>query len=84
MTLTNHTGECRREVRLTDAYKIHHDKVIIDRSTVETGSFNFTKAAEYSNSENALVLNDMPQVASVYLEHWQSRWETGRDWKSTY
>lgn len=73
------------EVRLTDAYKIHHDKVIIvDQKTVETGSFNFTKAAEYKNSENALVLNDMPQVASVYLEHWQSRWETGRAWKSSY
>ena len=73
------------KVRLTDAYKIHHDKVIIiDQNTVETGSFNFTKAAEYTNSENALVLNDMPQVASVYLEHWKSRWDTGRDWKSTY
>lgn len=72
-------------VRLTDAYKIHHDKVIIiDQNTVETGSFNFSKAAEYSNSENVLVLNDMPQVASVYLEHWQSRWDTGREWKSTY
>lgn len=46
--------------------------------------YNYTKAAEYSNSENVLVLNDMPQVASVYLEHWQSRWDTGRDWKSTY
>ncbi|MCD5739059.1 phospholipase D-like domain-containing protein [Klebsiella pneumoniae] len=85
MTLTNILVNAGVKVRLTDAYKIHHDKVIIiDRSTVETGSFNFTKAAEYSNSENALVLNDMPQVASVYLEHWQSRWETGRDWKSTY
>lgn len=85
MTLTNILVNAGVKVCLTDAYKIHHDKVIIiDRSTVETGSFNFTKAAEYSNSENALVLNDMPQVASVYLEHWQSRWETGRDWKSTY
>ncbi|WP_409033435.1 phospholipase D-like domain-containing protein, partial [Klebsiella pneumoniae] len=44
MTLTNILVNAGVKVRLTDAYKIHHDKVIIiDRSTVETGSFNFTK-----------------------------------------
>ncbi|WP_324170337.1 phospholipase D-like domain-containing protein [Klebsiella pneumoniae] len=58
------------KVRLTDAYKIHHDKVIIiDQNTVETGSFNFTKAAEYTNSENALVLNDATGGQRL-SEHW--------------
>lgn len=72
-------------VRTTDTYKIHHDKIlIIDSNTVETGSFNYTKAAEESNSENAVVLQDMPEVANVYLKHWTSRWETGQDWHSTY
>ncbi|WP_322746210.1 phospholipase D-like domain-containing protein [Rouxiella badensis] len=72
-------------VRTTDAYKIHHDKILIaDGNTVETGSFNYTKAAEESNSENAVVLQDMPGVADIYLKHWASRWETGKDWHSTY
>ncbi|WP_240514432.1 phospholipase D-like domain-containing protein, partial [Enterobacter hormaechei] len=45
MTLTNILVNAGVKVRLTDAYKIHHDKVIIiDRSTVETGSFNFRLA----------------------------------------
>lgn len=72
-------------VRTTDDYKIHHDKILIaDGNTVETGSFNYTKAAEESNSENAVVLHDMPGVAEIYLKHWASRWETGKDWHSTY
>lgn len=72
-------------VRTTTAYKIHHDKTIItDGQNVETGSFNFTKAAETANSENALLLLDMPEVARVYLKHWQSRWDKGEVWTSTY
>lgn len=73
------------KLRTTDAYKIHHDKIlIVDNSTVETGSFNYTKAAEYENSENAVVMQDMPGVAAIYLKHWASRWDTGKDWASTY
>ncbi|EAX1763372.1 phospholipase D family protein, partial [Salmonella enterica] len=25
-----------------------------------------------------------PELAQQYLQHWQSRWQAGRDWKSTY
>lgn len=72
-------------VRTTDTYKIHHDKIlIVDSNKVETGSFNYTKAAEESNSENAVVLQEMPGVADIYLQHWASRWETGKDWHSMY
>jgi len=54
-------------------HAIAHNKVIvIDNSTVITGSFNFTKAAEESNAENLLILRS-PQIASRYtasfLEH---------------
>lgn len=54
-------------------HAIAHNKVIvIDNSTVITGSFNFTKAAEESNAENLLILR-APQLASRYtasfLEH---------------
>ena len=45
--------------------------------TVETGSFNFTKAAETKNSENAVVIWNIPKLAESFLEHWQDRWNRG-------
>lgn len=27
-----------------------------------------------TNSENVLVVHEMPEVANAYLAHWQSRW----------
>ncbi|MGP0897156.1 phospholipase D-like domain-containing protein, partial [Serratia sp. CY83726] len=72
-------------VRTVDNFKIMHDKLIItDQVNVETGSFNFSRAAARSNSENALVLRDMPGVAQTYLTHWQSRWDIGKEWRSSY
>lgn len=73
------------EVRTVDNYRIMHDKVaIIDDVTVQTGSFNYTRAAQRSNSENVVVMWRMPEVAQVYLEHWQSRWLQGQAWQSSY
>lgn len=61
-----------------------HDKIIIsDNQTVESGSYNYTSAAT-RNSENALVLHDVPELAQTYLTHWQSRWDMGTDWQSSY
>jgi len=55
-------------------YPIHHDKyIVVDQAHVETGSFNFSNAAEFGNSENVLVLWNSPQVARAYLAHWASR-----------
>lgn len=72
-------------VRTVSQFKIMHDKVIItDGRNVETGSFNFTRAAALSNSENALVIRDYPVLANIYLQHWQSRWELGKDWNPSY
>lgn len=72
-------------VRTNDRYAIMHDKVIIvDGKTVETGSFNYTRAGARKNSENVLVIREMPEIASRYLAHWQSRWSQGTDWKPMY
>ncbi len=57
---------------------------LVDNVTVETGSFNFTKAAETKNSENAVVIWNMPKLAESFLEHWQDRWNQGRDYRSSY
>ncbi|WP_419773126.1 phospholipase D family protein [Klebsiella aerogenes] len=72
-------------VRTVSQFKIMHDKVIItDGRNVETGSFNFSRAAARNNSENALVIRDYPVLAESYLQHWQSRWEMGNNWKGAY
>jgi phosphatidylserine/phosphatidylglycerophosphate/cardiolipin synthase-like enzyme len=50
---------------------IAHNKImIIDRETVITGSFNFTRAAEESNAENLLIIRSK-ELAKEYLENWE-------------
>lgn len=52
---------------------IAHNKVmIIDSKTVITGSFNFTKAAQFKNAENLLVIHDK-DIALQYAKNWLSR-----------
>ncbi|MEW6678087.1 MAG: phospholipase D family protein [Pseudomonadota bacterium] len=53
-----------------------HDKVmVIDADTpqavVITGSFNFTHAAQFRNSENLLVLRGNPLLARAYAANWR-------------
>ncbi len=58
-------------VRIDVAHAIAHNKVIvIDGSTVITGSFNFTRAAQEKNAENLLVIHD-PALAARYAQNWQ-------------
>ncbi|UZB34965.1 phospholipase D family nuclease [Erwinia amylovora] len=72
-------------LRTNGQYKIMHDKVIItDGQNVQLGSYNYTRSAAESNSENALVVREVPALAQTYLAHWQSRWDGGKDWQSTY
>lgn len=66
------------ELRTNDHFHIHHDKtIIVDGKIVETGSFNFAPSAETLNSENVVVIRDMPDVVRQYIAHWQSRWDIG-------
>src|ERR1039457_3297514 len=52
-------------------HAIAHNKImIIDGHTILTGSFNFTKAAEDSNAENLLVIQDT-NLAAKYAANWQ-------------
>ncbi|HTR44450.1 MAG TPA: phospholipase D-like domain-containing protein, partial [Thermodesulfovibrionales bacterium] len=50
-------------------HAIAHNKVmIIDKETVITGSFNFTKAAEERNAENLLILKNKVRIPG-HVEH---------------
>jgi phosphatidylserine/phosphatidylglycerophosphate/cardiolipin synthase-like enzyme len=56
-------------------HAIAHNKImIIDRETVITGSFNFTKAAEEKNAENLLILKNK-ELAGIYLRNWEQHRE---------
>jgi phosphatidylserine/phosphatidylglycerophosphate/cardiolipin synthase-like enzyme len=71
--------------RTISVYAIHHDKYLIsDGVTVQNGSFNYSKAAASSNSENVLVAWNNPDLARTFQKHWDSRWSQGVDYKSAY
>jgi phosphatidylserine/phosphatidylglycerophosphate/cardiolipin synthase-like enzyme len=44
----------------------HNKVVVIDNSTVITGSFNFTEQAEKANAENLLVITGNQKLAAAY------------------
>ena len=59
-------------VAIDDNHAIAHNKVIvIDGARVITGSFNFTTAAEKSNAENLLVIDDA-ELAAKYTANWKN------------
>lgn len=61
---------------------IAHNKVmVIDQTQVITGSFNFTKAAQFNNAENLLIINDAG-LAKKYLQNWQSRQQVSKPYNS--
>jgi len=48
--------------------------MVIDRSTLETGSFNYSAAAESKNAENVIVLRGVPEIAKTYAIEWSKLW----------
>lgn len=63
------------EVLVDDKHKIAHNKIIIiDRQIVITGSYNFTKSAEFDNAENLLIL-DNKELANIYLQNFAAHRE---------
>jgi phosphatidylserine/phosphatidylglycerophosphate/cardiolipin synthase-like enzyme len=60
---------------IDDKHAIAHNKImIIDRETVITGSFNFTKAAEEKNAENLLIIRNK-DLAGIYIKNWEKHKE---------
>jgi phosphatidylserine/phosphatidylglycerophosphate/cardiolipin synthase-like enzyme len=43
--------------------------IVIDSTTVITGSFNFTKAAAARHAENLLVLKEAPELVQAYEQN---------------
>jgi phosphatidylserine/phosphatidylglycerophosphate/cardiolipin synthase-like enzyme len=59
-------------VYVDSKHAIAHNKImIIDRSILITGSFNFTKAAEENNAENLLILKGKKPLVERYIENFE-------------
>ena len=59
-------------VTIDDKHAISHSKIfVIDRQTLITGSFNFTKAAEEKNAENLLILKGNKALIDQYLQNFE-------------
>lgn len=69
-------------VRIDDDFAIAHSKImILDDENIVTGSFNFTKAAEERNAENVLVIRGNKELAKLYMQNWQWRWDASEAYK---
>lgn len=56
---------------IDDLHTVANNKVIlIDDTTLLTGSYNFTRAAEASNAENLLIITGMPDLMKAYAENY--------------
>jgi len=61
---------------IDDTHAIAHNKImIIDRTTLITGSFNFTKAAEERNAENLLVMKGNKSLVERYRNNFNEHKE---------
>jgi len=66
------------------AHSIAHNKVIvIDRETVITGSFNFTRAAEEKNAENLLIIKSK-ELAKPYIDNWNQHQGHSESFQARY
>lgn len=69
---------------IDDNHAIAHNKVIvIDRETVITGSFNFTKAAEERNAENLIIVRSR-ELARLYIENWMKHRDHSERYRGRY
>lgn len=71
-------------VLIDDSHKIAHNKIIIiDRSTLITGSFNFSKSAEHQNAENLLVLKGNQALTDRYIQNYNDHKSHGVPYEFT-
>jgi phosphatidylserine/phosphatidylglycerophosphate/cardiolipin synthase-like enzyme len=65
-------------------HAIAHNKImIIDQSTVITGSFNFTKAAEEKNAENLIIIKSR-ELTGIYIDNWNKHREHSEPYEARY
>jgi phosphatidylserine/phosphatidylglycerophosphate/cardiolipin synthase-like enzyme len=69
-------------VFIDDKHRIAHNKIIlIDETTIITGSFNFTKAAEENNAENLLIIEGKPRLMAAYQKNFKEHREHSHEYE---
>ena len=82
---TTYLANNHLQVKLDGNYPIfHHKFMVIDGTTLETGSFNYSAAAANKNAENVLVLWNVPDIAASYDKTWQSLWNEAQPLAAKY
>ena len=72
--LMRDAGLANVEVRLDgNPALLHHKVIIVDRTTVIFGSFNFSASANRNNDENIIVVNDAT-FAGYFVQEFEQRW----------
>lgn len=66
-----------RTVSLGKEALMHHKFMVIDDRYVQTGSFNYTRAAAQRNAENVLRIDDR-DIAREYSKEWSRLWHLGK------
>ncbi len=62
-------------------HAIAHNKImLIDGTTIITGSFNFTNQAENSNAENLLIIKDKAGLYTAYEKNFKSHLDHSDKW----
>jgi phosphatidylserine/phosphatidylglycerophosphate/cardiolipin synthase-like enzyme len=51
-------------------YVMHHKVIVLDERIVAFGSFNFSDAADHSNDENLLIVEDA-SLARAFLDEYE-------------
>lgn len=68
-----------------DHTSAHSKVMLIDagspETTLITGSFNFTQAAQYKNAENVLVIRGNAALTALYLKNWQRHYEHSQPYR---
>ncbi|EIF9058732.1 phospholipase D family protein [Salmonella enterica] len=63
----------RIDGQYADGY-MHNKFMIVDGDTVQTGSFNYSASAVSRNAENALLVQNAPELAKAYQAEFNRLW----------
>jgi phosphatidylserine/phosphatidylglycerophosphate/cardiolipin synthase-like enzyme len=68
---------------IDSAHAIAHNKIIIDKQTMVTGSFNFIKVAEEKKAENPLVIKNK-ELTLLYIDNWLAHKKHSEPYQARY
>lgn len=57
---------------------MHHKTMVIDGTTVVTGSFNFSRSAEEKNAENLVVIRGKRKIAEAFAADFEKRLQSSK------